>query len=392
MEYNMNYLDDLMKIEYIKEDKRKYFKNKKLKVEKVYNGIILPAYKEGNKNASQGAGGVIDSNNKYIKLSAQLAHNMVDRVNKKYNISKYDVTYINETVVYLNHFYKHWGHFLIDIISRMWYIIQNPNKYKVVFTDKLGGCEKIEGNYLELLKIFGLKEENIIYIDHPTRFKKIIIPECSIYPGKYFTKEFKKIFKHISNNVEDNIKIPEKIYLSRSLFKKSLEKEIGESSIEKFFNDNDYVSIHPERLPLREQIQYYKNSKEIVCINGTLSHNIVFSRDKTKIIIINKTYKLNKNQELINQLKNANVTYIDCHISLFPISYGKGPFIIVNNNNLKRFAKENNLKWKKTKLSFIKNLYYILWYIVKYFKKYNKIQTDDKIKTIDIFKYYLLRW
>ena len=29
----MNYLDDLMKIEYIKEDKRKYFKNKKLKVE-----------------------------------------------------------------------------------------------------------------------------------------------------------------------------------------------------------------------------------------------------------------------------------------------------------------------------------------------------------------------
>lgn len=386
------YVDKISREQYILESQKAYFSKKKLGIDVIDHGIILPVSKKNGINTSQGAGGVIDKSGKYVESSAQLAFNMIDRVNGSYDISNFDVDYIDETVVYLNFFYKHWGHFIIDIVSRLWYIQNSVNKYKVVFTTELFKNTDIDGNYLEFLNLFGIPTENIIVLNRPTKFRTVIVPEVSIFPGKYFTKEYKLIFERVASKVKEDNRLPKKLYLSRSLFSKSKLKERGENSIEQFFNNNNYVSIHPEKLSLSEQIKYYKSCNEFACLSGTLPHNLIFASDQCKVIIINKTYKINKNQELINQVKNANVTYIDCHISLLPIAYGKGPFIITLNNNLKKFAEDNNYLYQKTLSLYIRNIYNKIWYIFNYLKIYKfTIHKDKNINCWKLFKEYILK-
>ena len=392
---NIKYIDDFMSKEYKEISQKDYFLDKELNVVEIEDGIILPVLKTNKYNTSKGAGGVIDKEFNYIESSAQLAYNMKNRVYGKYNIDNEKIEYNNETVIYGNFFYKHWGHFIIDIVSRLWYLLENDseNKVKVVFTTMINDeSTKIDGNYREFFNLFGISDDRIILINKPTKFKKIIIPECSIYPGKYYTREYINIFEKVSNSVKRNCNIPEKIYLSRSRFKKAKEKEIGEKEIEKFFNNNGYYSISPEQLSLTEQIQFFRDSKEIVCISGTLPHNIMFADKGKNIIIINKTYKLNKHQEIINQAKNANVTYLDLHISLFPVAYGKGPFIMTINKNLQRFAQDRTYDLKIKITQRFKNIYKKIWYLVQYLKIYKfKIYDDGKTNWKELFKFYILK-
>ena len=393
--YNLDYIDDFMKAEYEDSLKKNYFSSKKLNTIEIEEGIILPVLKTDVYNTSKGAGGVIDKNQKYIKCSAQMAYNMKNRVYGQYAICEEEIEFINENVVYANFFYKHWGHFIIEIIARLWYLLDESRKkkLKVVFTTELNDNNiAIDGNYKEFLNLFGILDENILLINKPTKFKKVVVPECSIYPGKYYTKEYKEILKKVSDNVSTANNIPPKIYLSRSNFKKARKKEIGEKEIEKFFNKNGFYSISPEKLTLTEQIQFYRDSKELACFNGTLSHNIMFANDKKNIIIINKTYKLNKHQALINQAKKANVIYLDLHISLFPIAYGKGPFILTINDNLKRFAYDRNYDLKFSMILYLKNICKKIWYIIRYLKTYKlKIYDDKNINSKELLKFYILK-
>ena len=372
------YVDDLFKNDYLKEKNAEYYSNKNCKVQKVQNGIVLPLKKFKNDITSKGRGGVLDKNLRYIESSAMLAKNMVDRVKGKYKIDLKKLHYIDEEVVYANAFYEHWGHFLIDIVSRLWYVIKNPNEYKIVFAVEMLSNTKINGNYLEFLELLGIDKDRIIIINEPTMFKSVIVPDVSIYPGNYYTKQYKNIFDYIFTKINYDSSAPKKIYLSRTKFKKARSKEKGEKSIEKLFNKNGYKVIYPETMTLKEQIFYYKNCEQMVCINGTLSHNILFSKDGINIIIINKTYKMNKIQGLVNQVKKASYIYIDCHISLFPIAYGKGPFIIIKGSNLKRYVKDYRLKWTKDYFLNLKKFYYKLWYLKEYKKQYDKGLYIDK--------------
>ena len=154
---NFEYMDKFMKEQYIELSKINYQVEKNLEVRHVKNATILPVKKEGQ--ALFGKGGVVDEDGKYIEISAQKADKMMDRVNGKYECTQVET--IKETVIYMNYFHKHWGHFLIDVVPRMWYLIEN-NNFPIVFTVNINSEKNnITGNYLEFLKLFGIKKERV---------------------------------------------------------------------------------------------------------------------------------------------------------------------------------------------------------------------------------------
>lgn len=384
---DFKYMDDFMKNQYMELADINYELDKKLEVKHIKNGTILPVIKE--KNILFGKGGVIDEKGNYVEISAQKAHNMIQRVNGKYDSVSEEK--IDCTVIYMNFFYKHWGHFIIDVIPRMWYLLENTT-LPIVFTVKKDSNETISGNYLEFLKLFGIDEKRIMVINKPTTFTEVIIPEMSLYPGKYYTKEYVKIFDKITQNIQPNEKLPEKLYLSRSQLGFAKRKEVGEKDIEKFFNENGYISISPEKLSLKEQIEYIKSAKEIVAVSGTLPHNMLFGQEGKNWIIVNKTYRINRHQALINQMKNVNVTYLDLHISLLPILYGPGPFIMTLNENAERFAMDNGYKIEISKRQKNANRIRKIWYILKYFYTYKKgLPKDNSINSKELYEFYKKR-
>lgn len=383
--YIDRYISDMNREFYYNLCNKKYIKSKKLTALTVSNGIVVPPknprYYKGETEGLFGTGGVVDDKYNYVTISAQLAKNMNARIS---SIEKFDEKYdiVHEKVIYMNFFIKQWGHYLIDVIGRLWYALKNID-IKIVYTCYQGEINKIEGNYLELLELMGIDKNRIILINKPTKFDEVIVPEMSIYPGDYYTKEYVEMFDIIVKNADiGEIEKNKKVYCSRMNFGKNNKKEFGEDIIEKNLLDNNFVPVYMEKLTLKEQIQLINNSEIIIMTCGSLSHNLLFSRNKNSIYIFNKTYRLNLHQFLVNEISGGEACFIDAYVSPLPILYGYGPFIIRYTKEFANFMADNDFEatCKISNVPILLRIKYYFIYLISYRKfifGFKKIQESS---------------
>lgn len=90
-------------------------------VHKYDNAIILP-----NKNLGPpfGIGGVRDSTGEFVKESGSSESSDI-YYGGDYEIDESSIETSDYDVVYFGLFFKHWGHFLVDLVTRMWYVCKS---------------------------------------------------------------------------------------------------------------------------------------------------------------------------------------------------------------------------------------------------------------------------
>ena len=384
---NSQYLQSLTNNQQLKLMKVDFFSDKKLNVIEQDNAYVLPP-KFGTEDTAWFIGGVLDSNRNYIRESGQYAYGEKNRVFGQYDFNENEVNYIDEEVLYFNFYLSQWGHYLLDVIGRLWYIA-NHSDYKIVYTTDYHGDNHIKNNFLQLLKLLGINEDRLVFINEVTKFKKVIIPETSILIAKYWTKEYKEIINKLINNALDEYDLKEnrKIYCSRKHFNEIRSLSFNEELIEQIYKDNGYEIVYMEELDLIEQIRLLNECKEIACISGTLVHNAMFIiNKKCNFTVINKTYKVNPNIYLTNQISNATFTFVDAYLAPLPISIGKGPFILVLSNELIDYCKDKDLKIDKIDKKISRTM--LVDYYFEYIKKYRKkILNKQKISTSGFEEY-----
>ena len=358
-------------------------------VENYDNAYVLPSKK--NKDGNPWCyGGVVDENKQFIKLSGQYAYGENDRVRDGYDFDEEDVEYIDEDVLYLNYFIPQWGHYLLDVIGRLWYILKDSNK-KIVYSCRLNEDFRIKGNLLQLLEMLGINKDRIIFLNKVTKFKSITIADTSICVSKYYTKEYKNLIDKLVNVAlkDYKLKTERKIFCSRKHFKSIKNKEFGEELIEDVFKDNGYEIIYMEEHNLIDQIRLLNECKEVVCVSGTLVHNAMFIRNnKCKFTIINKTYKVNPIVYLTNEISNAEFTFVDAYLSPLEISIGKGPFLLAITDEFIEYCKYKNLQINNIDRKI--SLKILIQYYYKYLRQYkNKIIHGQKISNSGLKQYDL---
>lgn len=364
-----------------------FFSNKKLDVIESKKAFILPPI-FGNEDTAWFIGGVLDEKEDYIDESGQYAYGERNRVYGKYDFDPNNVPYIDEEVIYFNFYLSQWGHYLLDVIGRLWYIIKHP-EYKIVYTTDLHGKNNIKNNFLQLLELAGIDRNRLIFVNEVTKFKKVIIPETSILVAKYYTKEYKQIIDTFVKNALDGQKLSgnKKIYCSRKHFNDKRVIELGEEKIEKVYRDNDYEIVYLEELDLIQQIRLLNDCKEIACVSGTLVHNAMFIRNKEcNFTVLNKTYKINPNIYLTNQLCDVTFTFVDIYLSPLPISIGKGPFIMCITTEFENYCKENNISIKNKNSAIV--ITELIKYYISYIKKYRKKIFKGKLISESGFEKY----
>lgn len=279
----------------------------------------------------------MDEHGKYIEDSALKAENIMYG---SYDIISYKS--INERVIYLGCFIKQWGHFLVDFMPRLWYLIDGVKNCRLAYVSV--NNSQIDGVYEDLLNLFGIDSKCLICIKDITKFEDVVVPQTSYDRPNYYYKEYSDIFKHVVERLKkQKLSFPyyEKIYWTRTKLRKAKRTEIGEKQIEQLFKANGYKILSPERLSLLEQVYYFSTCPKMAGISGSIPHNLVFSGSHTEMIIINRTYRINVNQFPINEMCGGKIIYIDAHASFFPNSADKGPFWIVYNENIEKFALDN---------------------------------------------------
>lgn len=330
----------------------------------IENGIILPRIMVDD-GLMWGAGGVCDKNNNFIKSSEY--HGGWAEHGGFYEWDKEE--YREEEVVYFGVFFQHWGHFLVDLIGRLWYFTQRN-----IGTDvKLAylGEEEPSGNYLEFFELLGIGQDRLIHIKKPTRFKKVIVPEFSCRTCIWYTNEFQSIFDSIVARAEKEKTIIEeipagaKVYFSRLTFGKAQKSEFGEKLLGEWLAKNGYLIVSPEKLGLREQIYVWNHASEIICLNGSIPINVAFSCNPyLKLTVMNKTSLPHKNLELFLLMRSCKAEFIDVYQEPFkgyPKSLGEGPFLLCICDDVRKYSEKRGMSLPVSESAIKKDYFCNYW-------------------------------
>lgn len=285
----------------------------------------------------------------------------------KYNTDK--VESLNKTAIYLGLAHSHWGHFLIDTVQRCWYPLKKglllrqykqlnskqnynsymdgiviPDDYIFVFAGFGDGSTEFKGNCLEFFRLLGLDTNRIVFVNQPTKFKKIVIPDVAVYPGEYIHIVYKELFNVVCRNAMQEakgIKQEQKIYFSRNHLKNL--KDMGELGIEVIMKKCGFAVLYPEELSLIEQIYYWQTAKEIACVNGTIPHNCVFASQGLSLYVFNKMELMVGYQFTVDAVWGRTPLYIVAYkepLKRYPLTISRGPFWIDITEEVCMFVKD----------------------------------------------------
>jgi hypothetical protein len=322
-------------------EERDYLRKTPLTVKEVEGGIVLPA--KGDSSVSWAIGGVLDENGQFVKESQTRDGHLFGGF---YEYEKKSVQQCDETVVFMGPFVCHWGHFICDQISRLWYILPDVKKYRIAYCGWNWGSEQTSlwGNFLEFMHLLGLSDEQLIDVKTPMQFRSVIIPEFSYIERDYYAEEFKNIYRTVVSNINvSGLEPYSHIYFTRGKFSEALNKERGEDELEAFFAANGYKVFSPEQLTLSQQIYYMRNCDCMAAVSGSITHNLLFAKEGQKVIVLNKMEIMNGYQMVIDNIMDVNISCVDVYVKIFPVCFGLGPFLMGINRNLKKFAKDKGM-------------------------------------------------
>lgn len=193
---------------------------------------------------------------------------------------------------FLGNLLPHWGHFLLDGISRLWFLLHLPTdlrrELKFICYD----------NHMptwgwQILSAFGINEENLIFMKKGMLIKNLIMPLESYRTHVSASSEFQCVFDTIRDFYCNQLDVQptRKVYLSRrNQLARKLSNEID---IESLLASEGYEIIIPESLSVAEQVQLAASSKTLIGTTGSGLYLAAFQkRDTTTIILHPKDFLL----------------------------------------------------------------------------------------------------
>jgi capsular polysaccharide biosynthesis protein len=265
---------------------------------------------------------------------------------------------IGGSCIYLGHFTGHYGHFLLETLSRFWIFDQDISYDKVVFQPFVLPVPKTSFSPAKVcFDCFSIKDDKVLIIKKRARFENLLVPTSLMTIYNKANEEqiliYKKIIEHCKRSKGFHKSSPSRIYLSRKnlgirrmtygqkflrLVARSLREHstisaskkrriINEDEIEKLFVSFGFEAIYPEQIPFEEQVLMYSNADIISGFEGSAMHNSVFMKEGSLAITIRSLKSTDiRNQIICNSLSKVWSEFIDFNGKTIDELSGAGEF------------------------------------------------------------------
>lgn len=369
--YDLSYVyDDAVRDE-INRWIKDYSRMDPLKVEVVDEAIVLPRRKSTKKEpyAWMGIGGVLNKEKEFVKLSG-IKHLIEDAFvfGGKYVVEDRDIEFVDDEVIYIGPMFNHWGHFIYDFITRLWYCLEHPEK-NIVYCGWGFDEGTLYGSYKRFFELLGIDINKLMDIRKPTKFRRVIIPEPCYLRNQYVMPEYSEMMKKICSNVLVDAKESyDKIYFTRDPFirRSAWFREYGESLIQDIFEKNGFKVFDPSSLSLDEQIFYMNHCSTIALIGSSTGADTAFMREGTERIYLKKCFYMDPDLSQLDYMTNAGkVTVIDCWLRPFRMykgNHASGPDPIGVTDMLRRYLSDKNMYCASKMKCGFHNIRVIIWF------------------------------
>ena len=151
--------------------------------------------------------------------------------------------------------------------------------------------------------------------------------------GRLYTIEYYETIERVRHYAQKNFTpLPnKKFYFLHD------RNQFGEGYLANYLYSKGYEIIYPIEYPFEEQLNILANCESFASNVGSIAHNTLFVKDGTECLFIPRTCNgvLNEYQNLINQLRNLKVSYVDSSLSILRKD-GNGPYCYIVSENLRK--------------------------------------------------------
>jgi len=179
------------------------------------------------------------------------------------------------TAIYLGPILEHFGHFLLESLARVWFAKRHPDT-PVVWSCRVGppAREASDEGHLsrwqtDILNLLGMSNPPV-FVDTPTRFKHLLIPDVGYRIQHYFHPEHVEALASV-----EHAPVPGRnVWLSRSRLNQL--QNLSMPAVEDRLADRGWTILYPETLAVSELMPHLAAAERIAGEQGSALHNVMF--------------------------------------------------------------------------------------------------------------------
>jgi capsular polysaccharide biosynthesis protein len=169
---------------------------------------------------------------------------------------------------------RHYGHFLLESMSRLWAIKAFPElPVAWQFFRKL---RRPTGWQLEVMELLGIADRPMILVPRPMRFSTLIVPDAGARLDSFLHPQ------QVASLATFPFRDPRKgkrIWLSRRQLSEVRGRVLEEGAIEDRLAERGWMVISPELLSVRQQLETMADAEILGGFIGSAFHTLLLARD-----------------------------------------------------------------------------------------------------------------
>lgn len=288
------------------------------------DGIILPLRRRKDVKVADAAymGGACDADGTFAGGHARAMRDPNLSCLMSYAVHEESLAKSDESVIFCGIIYQHFGHQLVDTVSRLWYLLgRNLGGMKIAFVMQPGAetsDNPTRPAWKTMLRLLGVAEEDVLIVREPTRFKKVVVPEEALRIRMDANAACTDVFRAVRDAVKPGT--ARKVFLSRGKFKRH--DCVNEDFLVRFYERRGFEVVYPETLSFEEQVSIMAGAHEIASTLGTMSHlATLFSPDDARLTYFTRTSDVIGAQLLLDRLFGKQFAYVDATRNLLPTNH-----------------------------------------------------------------------
>ena len=251
----------------------------------VDHAVIVPAVRASSVQQLELNGGVLSQDGTPIeeahlrRAGWKIIGGLMEAPQGKSNV------FLDEDVVYLGWLFAHFGHFLLESLSRTWILDRFEPSVRVAFHNPSQWVPK--GTQQQILETLGIPLERILPISQPTRVRRLIIPEPLFELQHAAHVDAVNPYRRAASTVgEDRRTSQQPVYLSRRLLPSSQRPIIGEYELEDILAENGFLIAHPQAMSFADQVKLFRDHADVFSTACSAAHNVLFSLPTTRLHLL----------------------------------------------------------------------------------------------------------
>lgn len=224
----------------------------------------------------------------------------------------HDVLHFPGRTFFGGHLGHVFGHVLLETLARFWRDLDYAG-YDHVVLYPIGEPARavvLPALTLRVLELVGVPSERVHVVQHrPVRFDHLDVGASPIRLVKAVDPRMLAVFDRIADAVERSVVVPEttRVYLSRSRLSDG-RRATNEPAIEAMMTARGFVVVHPQELPLVEQIALARRAEIIAGCDGSALHLAAFARPGTRLLALDS--RPTPNQVLIGWARGLDAVHV----------------------------------------------------------------------------------